>query len=104
MSILLLGLIASELGFATDRSNSNIVNGSQSKSMRFASISIVALTNKAVMSYNINTWVSWVIIDYECCVYVLVKIESTLCYQSKYSLENVTDWVTENCSLVNESY
>ena len=45
-----------------------------------------------------------VIIAYECCAYVLVKIESTLCYQSKYSLENVTEWVIENFSLVNKSY
>ena len=67
-------------------------------------MSMVALTYQAVRSCKINTWVSWVIIAYECCEHVLVKIESTLCYQSKYSLENVTKWITENCSLVNKNY
>ena len=67
-------------------------------------MSMIALTYQAVRSYKINTWVSWVIIAYECCVYVFVKIESTLCCQSKYSLEDVTRWVAENCSLVNRSY
>ena len=41
---------------------------------------MVALTCEAVGSYKINTWVSWVIIAYECCAHVLVKIESTLYY------------------------
>ena len=67
-------------------------------------MSMIALTYQAVRSCKINTWVSWVIIAYECCAHVLFKIESTLCYQSKYSLENVTKWVTENCSLVNKTY
>ena len=65
---------------------------------------MVALTYQAVRSCNINTWVSWMIIAYECCAHVLVKIESILYYQSKYSFENVTKWVTENCSLVNKRY
>ena len=65
---------------------------------------MVALTYQVVTSCKINTWVSLVITAYECCVHVLVKIESTLYYQSKYSLENVTEWVTENCSFVNKSY
>ena len=65
---------------------------------------MIALTYQAVKSCKINTWVSWVIIAYNCCAHILVKIESTLCYQSKYSLESVTKWVTENCSLVNMSY
>ena len=67
-------------------------------------MSVITLTYQAVRSYKINTWVSLVIIAYECCAHVLVKIESTLCNQSKYSLENVTKWITENCSLVNKNY
>ena len=47
---------------------------------------MIALTYQAVMSYKINTWVSWVIIAYECCVHILVKIESTLCYRVSISL------------------
>ena len=47
---------------------------------------------------------SWMIITYECCAHILVKIESTLYHLNKYSFENVTKWVTENCSLVNKSF
>ena len=65
---------------------------------------MVALTYQAVRSCKINTWVSWVIIAYECCAHVLVKIESTLCYQSKYSLEDIAEWVNENYSIVNKNY
>ena len=65
---------------------------------------VTALTYQLVRSCKINTWVSWVIITYECCAYILVKIESTLRYQSKYSFENVTEWVIEKCSLINKNY
>ena len=61
---------------------------------------MVALTYQAVRSCKIHTWVSWVIIAYECCAHVLVKIESTLCYQSKYSLENVTEWLLRTAVLL----
>ena len=47
---------------------------------------MIALTYQATRSCKINIWVSSVIIAYKCCAHVLVKIESTLCYQSKYSL------------------
>ena len=38
---------------------------------------MVALTYQAVRSCKINTWASLVIIAYDCCLHVLVKIEST---------------------------
>ena len=40
------------------------------------------------------------IIAYEYCVHVLVKIESTLCCQSKYSLENVTGGLSRTAVLL----
>ena len=61
---------------------------------------MVALTFQVVSSYKINTWVSMVIVAYLCCAHVLVKIESTLSYQSKYSMRMSPSGLPRNAILL----
>ena len=66
-------------------------------------VDVITLTYQSVRSYLINSWVTWVCHVHRAGnIYCQDKIYPLI--KSKHSFENVTRLITENCSLVDNSY